>query len=115
VLARVPDARLTGHPTRRLPHHTSFAFKGVDGETLLMALDIEGIAVSTGSACTSGSPEPSPALLAMGIPAEWALGGLRITLGYGTTQAEIDTVLDTLPACVAQVRASVDFELRATA
>lgn len=115
VLAHVPDARLTGHPTRRLPHHTSFAFKGVDGETLLMALDIEGIAVSTGSACTSGSPEPSPVLLAMGIPTEWALGGLRITLGYGTTAAEIDTVLDTLPACVARVRASVDFELRATA
>ncbi len=114
VLARVPDSRLTGHPARRLPHHTSFAFKDIDGETLLMALDIEGIAVSTGSACTSGSPEPSPVLVALGIPSEWALGGLRITLGYGTTEADIDAVLETLPLCVARVRSAVGFELRAT-
>ena len=104
VLANVPDARVSGHPTVRMPHHASFVFKGFDGETLQMALDVEGIAVSTGSACTSGNPEPSPVLLAMGIPAEWALGGLRITLGYHTTQAEIDTVIATLPRCVEQVR-----------
>ena len=104
VLANVPDARVSGHPTDRMPHHASFVFKGIDGETLQMALDVEGIAVSTGSACTSGNPEPSPVLLAMGIPAEWALGGLRITLGYHTTQAEIDTVIATLPRCVEQVR-----------
>jgi cysteine desulfurase len=110
VLARVPDARISGHPTDRLPHHASFVFKGVDGETLLMALDVEGIAVSTGSACTSGDPEPSPVLLAMGIPREWALGGLRVTLGYHTTGDEIDYAIDTLPRCVEQVRkASLDF------
>lgn len=107
VLANVPDARISGHPRDRMPHHASFVFKGVDGETLLMALDIEGIAVSTGSACTSGNPEPSPVLLAMGIPREWALGGLRITLGYHTTQDDIDTVIETLPRCVAQVRSAV--------
>ncbi|MFC1463293.1 MAG: cysteine desulfurase family protein [Candidatus Brachytrichaceae bacterium NZ_4S206] len=106
VLASVPDARLTGHPTERLPNHTSFVFKNVDGESLLMALDVEGIAVSTGSACTSGNPEPSPVLVAMGIPREWALGGLRITLGYHTTEEEIDAVLDALPKCVARVRAA---------
>jgi cysteine desulfurase len=107
VLAAVPDARVSGHPTERLPHHASFVFKGVDGESLLMSLDVEGIAVSTGSACTSGNPEPSPVLVAMGIPREWALGGLRITLGYHTTDAEIDHVLATLPKCVQQVRASI--------
>ncbi|BCX05202.1 MAG: cysteine desulfurase IscS [Candidatus Roseilinea sp.] len=106
VLDRVPDARLSGHPTERLPNHASFVFKDVDGESLLMALDVEGIAVSTGSACTSGNPEPSPVLLAMGIPRAWALGGLRITLGYHTTEEEIDAVLDALPECVARVRAA---------
>jgi cysteine desulfurase len=104
VLTNVPDARLTGHPTDRMPHHTSFVFKGIDGETLLMALDIEGMAVSTGSACTSGNPEPSSVLLAMGIPPDWALGGLRITLGYHTIQDEIDMVIAALPRCVEQVR-----------
>ena len=107
VLDRVPDAKVSGHPTYRLPHHASFVFNGVDGESLLMALDVEGIAVSTGSACTSGNPEPSPVLVAMGIPREWSLGGLRITLGYGTTANEIDTVLETLPKCVEQVRQSI--------
>ncbi len=110
VLASVPDARLSGHPTERLPNHASFVFKDVDGESLLMALDVEGIAVSTGSACTSGNHEPSPVLLAMGIPREWALGGLRITLGYHTTDDGIDAVLDALPRCVQRVRvASLEF------
>jgi cysteine desulfurase len=104
VLDRVPDARVSGHPQDRLPHHASLLFKGVDGETLLMALDIEGIAVSTGSACASGNPEPSPVLLAMGVPREWALGGLRISLGYHTTAEDIDAVLDILPVCVERAR-----------
>ncbi|MCS7055167.1 MAG: IscS subfamily cysteine desulfurase [Thermoflexales bacterium] len=113
VLASVPDARLSGHPTDRLPNHASFVFKNVDGESLLMALDVEGIAVSTGSACTSGNPEPSPVLLAMGVPREWALGSLRITLGYHTTEADIDAVLEALPKCVARVRAaSLEFDER---
>jgi cysteine desulfurase len=104
VLASVPESCVTGHRTHRLPGHASFAFHGVDGESLLMALDVEGIAVSTGSACTSGDPEPSPVLVAMGLPREWSLGGLRITLGYHTTEADIDHVLGTLPRCVARVR-----------
>jgi cysteine desulfurase len=104
VLATVPESRVTGHRQHRLPGHASFVFHGVDGESLLMALDVEGIAVSTGSACTSGDPEPSPVLVAMGLPREWALGGLRITLGYHTTADDIDYVLATLPRCVARVR-----------
>ncbi len=110
VLNSVQDVQLTGHPSDRMAHHTSFVFKGIDGETLLMALDVEGIAVSTGSACTSGNPEPSPVLLAMGIPVEWALGGLRMTLGYHTTQDDIDAVIAKLPFVVEQVRkAAIEF------
>lgn len=104
VLARVPEAQLTGHPTQRLANHASFVFRGIDGESLLMALDVEGFAVSTGSACSSGSPEPSPVLLAMGFSPEWALGSLRVTLGYPTTEADIDAFLDVLPTCISRVR-----------
>jgi cysteine desulfurase len=107
VLANVSDARVTGHPSERLPHHASFVFKDVDGESLLMSLDVEGIAVSTGSACTSGDPEPSPVLTAMSIPREWSLGGLRISLGYHTTEQDIDRVIETLPMCVDRVRKAV--------
>ena len=106
VLADVPNARVSGHGHDRLAGHASFLFKDVDGETLLMALDVEGIAVSTGSACTSGNPEPSEVLLAMGIPRDWALGGLRITLGYNTSEDEIDRVIEILPRCVARIRAT---------
>jgi cysteine desulfurase len=104
LLDRVPDARVSGHPQERLPHHASLLFKDVDGQTLLMALDIEGIAVSTGSACASGDPEPSPVLLAMGVPREWALGGLRVSLGYDTTREDVEAVIDVLPRCVARAR-----------
>lgn len=104
ILADVPDARVSGHAHDRLAGHASFVFKDVDGETLLMALDIEGIAVSTGSACTSGNPEPSEVLVAMGISPNWALGGLRISLGYGTTEDDVDRVIDVLPKCVARIR-----------
>ena len=104
VLDQVPDARLTGHPDERLPGHASFVFKDVDGEALLMSLDVEGIAVSTGSACTSGDPEPSSVLTAMGIAREWAIGGLRLTLGYHTTPDEIERTIEMLPRCVARVR-----------
>lgn len=104
VLERVPDARLTGHPTERLPHHASFVFKGINGEELLLALDVEGIAASTGSACTSGRPEPSEVLLAMGLPHEWAVGSLRLTLGKSNTEEDVDRVLEVLPQAVARLR-----------
>lgn len=105
ILERVPDARLTGHPTERLPHHASFVFKGINGEELLLALDVEGIAASTGSACTSGRPEPSEVVLALGLPHEWAVGSLRLTLGKSNTDEDIDVVLEVLPRAVARLRA----------
>ena len=106
VFERIPEVQLTGHPTRRLPNSASFAVKGVEGETLLMALDLEGICVSTGSACTTGEAEPSHVLLSLGFPHEWALGSLRMTLGHLTTPEDITTVLDVLPRVVEQLRKS---------
>lgn len=104
VLARVADSRLTGHPTGRLPNSASFAIRGVEGESLLLALDLEGICVSTGSACTTGEAEPSFVLMAMGLPREWAVGSLRMTLGRSTQPEDIDTVLDVLPKVVERLR-----------
>jgi cysteine desulfurase len=104
VFERLPEVQLTGHPTRRLPNNASFAIKGVDGETLLMALDLEGICVSTGSACTTGEAEPSHVLLALGFEREWAIGSLRLTLGHLTKPEDITTVADVLPRIVEQLR-----------
>ncbi|OLE37312.1 MAG: cysteine desulfurase NifS [Actinobacteria bacterium 13_1_20CM_3_68_9] len=105
VLDRIPGAALTGHPVNRLPHHASFLFQGVEGESLLLQLDMEGIAASSGSACTSGSLEPSHVILALGYPRERALGSLRLSVGKGNTDADIDLVLDRLPVMVARLRA----------
>jgi len=105
VLNRIPRAELTGHPVQRLPHHASFLFAGVEGESLLLQLDMEGIAASSGSACTSGSLEASHVILALGYPRERALGSLRLSVGKGNTDADIDLVLDRLPAMVARLRA----------
>jgi cysteine desulfurase len=106
VFERIPEVQLTGHPTRRLPNSASFAVRGVEGETLLMALDLEGICVSTGSACTTGEAEPSHVLLSMGFPRDWALGSLRMTLGHLTTPEDIATVLDVLPRVVGRLRSA---------
>jgi len=104
ILEEIPSARLTGHPTQRLPNHASFVFEGVDGNTLLMLLDTAGFACSSGSACKTGDPEPSDVLLALGIPREWALGSLRVTLGAHTTPEEVEAFLEVLPGLVQQVR-----------
>ncbi|HEX3630711.1 MAG TPA: cysteine desulfurase family protein [Candidatus Dormibacteraeota bacterium] len=104
VLTRVPKSVLTGHPVRRLPHHASFLFEGVEGESLLLQLDMEGIAASSGSACTSGSLEPSHVILALGYPRERALGSLRLSVGKGNTDADIDLVLERLPHMVRRLR-----------
>ncbi len=106
VFERIPEVQLTGHPTRRLPNNASFAIKSVDGETLLMALDLEGICVSTGSACTTGEAEPSHVLLSLGLEREWAIGSLRMTLGHLTKPEDIATVSDVLPRVVEQLRAA---------
>jgi cysteine desulfurase len=102
--ARVPDVRLNGHPTRRVPGTLNASFRGIEAESLILALDLKGIGASAGSACTSGSLEPSYVLTAMGVPTEWALGALRFSLGRSTSDADIDYVLDVLPACVERLR-----------
>jgi len=104
ILEEVPNCSLTGHPTSRLPNHASFVFKGVDGNKLLMLLDIEGFACSSGSACKTGNPQPSDVLLATGISPEWALGSLRITLGAFTTKDDIDSFIKILPRQIEKVR-----------
>lgn len=105
VKAKVAEVRLNGHPTRRLPATVNMSFRGVEAESLILALDLKGIATSAGSACTSGSLEPSYVLTAMGVPAEWALGALRCSLGRSTTDADVDYVLEVLPAAVQRIRA----------
>jgi len=105
VLAYVPDSRLTGHPTHRLAHHASFAFRGVEGESLVLSLDLEGIAASSGAACAGGEPEPSFVLRAMGLPPEWSLGSLRLTLGRANDETDVERVLEVLPGVVERLRA----------
>ena len=103
-LLSIPGSQLTGHPTNRLPNNASFCFEGVEGESILLNLDLLGVAASTGSACTSGSVDPSHVLLAMGLPPEMAHGSLRLTLGKGNTDADVDTILNTVPGIVAKLR-----------
>lgn len=110
VLDRVPDTQLTGHPSERHPGLASFAFRDVDSNTLLMHLDRRGIAASSGSACKVGNPQPSTVLEATGLGPEWTRGGLRLSLGYANTRAEIDTTIDALAEAVPalrRIRASV--------
>jgi cysteine desulfurase len=104
VLEGIPEARLTGHPSQRLPNHASFVFAGVDGNALLMLLDLEGFACSSGSACKTGDPEPSDVLLALGLPRAWALGSLRVTLGQDTTADEVEAFNKVLPEMVERMR-----------
>jgi len=106
VLASIPESRLTGHPTQRLCHHASFAFRGVEGESVVLNLDLEGVAASSGAACAEGEPEPSFVLAAMGLPPEWGLGSLRLTLGRANGEADVAYVLDVLPDIVARLRAN---------
>ena len=104
VLDQVPDSRLNGHPTERLPNNVNFSFKGIEGEPILLGLDMAGIAASSGSACSSGSLEPSHVLLALGQPAELARGSLRMTLGKDNTADEVEYVLNELVPLVEQLR-----------
>jgi cysteine desulfurase len=105
ILDRFECVRLNGDRVRRLPGNTNFSFEFIEGESLLLNLDLKGIAASSGSACTSGSLEPSHVLLAMGICHEIAHGSLRLTLGKSTTREQIDYVLEVLPEIVAKLRA----------
>ncbi len=105
VLETIEDARLTGSAESRLPNHASFVFKDVDGNLLLTLLDGMGFACSSGSACKTGNPEPSEVMTAIGLPREWALGSLRITLGAGSTVQDVDAFLAALPGLVEKARA----------
>lgn len=104
-LLQIPDTQLTGHPERRLPNNASFAFAGVEGESLLLNLDLIGVAASSGSACTTGSVEPSHVLMAMGVTEGGARGHLRLTLGHSSDDGDVDFVLEHLPAIVERLRA----------
>lgn len=104
VLAEVPYTRLNGHRTKRLPNNANFSFQFVEGESLLIMLDMEGICGSSGSACTSGSLDPSHVLLAIGLPHEIAHGSLRLTLSEETTKEELDYVAEAIKKIVERLR-----------
>ena len=104
VLKEIPYCRLNGHPSLRLPNNANFSFEFIEGESLLILLDMDGICGSSGSACTSGSLDPSHVLLAIGLPHEIAHGSLRLTLGADTTREDIDYVVEALKKIVARLR-----------
>lgn len=103
-LSAIPRSRLNGHPTIRLPGNVNFAFEGIEGESLLLTLDMKGIAASSGSACTSGSLDPSHVLLAIGLPHEVAHGSLRLSLSHYNTEEDVDYILAELPPIVESLR-----------
>ena len=105
VMNEIPYTKLNGHREKRLPNNANFCFRFVEGESLLIMLDMKGICGSSGSACTSGSLDPSHVLLAIGLPHEIAHGSLRLTLGEDTTKEDIDYVVDCLKKIVADLRA----------
>jgi cysteine desulfurase len=112
ILERIPDARLNGHPTRRLSNNVHFSIPGTEGEPALIALDFEGIYASSGSACSSASVEPSHVLIAMGLDADLAVGSLRFTLGKDTTEAEALRVVEVLPGVVGRLRSMASLPSR---
>lgn len=105
IMGKIGYVKLNGHPTKRLPNNVNLSFQFIEGESLLLSLDMKGIAASSGSACTSGSLDPSHVLLAMGISHEIAHGSLRLTLGKENTEEEIDYVIEVLPEIVERLRA----------
>ena len=105
ILAEIPEVRLNGHRTERLPNNVNVSIRYIEGEAMLLRLDLAGIAGSSGSACTSGSLDPSHVLLAIGLPHEIAHGSLRLSLGTDTTEEQVDEVLRVLPGIVKDLRA----------
>lgn len=104
IMDNIPYTRLNGHPTLRLPHNVNVSFEFIEGESMLLNLDMKGICASSGSACTSGSLDPSHVLLAIGLPHEIAHGSLRLTLGRDNTEQDVDYVLEVLPGIVNKLR-----------
>src|SRR2546428_7168120 len=105
VCARVPEVRLSGHPTQRLPGTASFLVRHVESESIVLGLDLKGIGVSAGSACTAGNIEPSPLLVAMGVPLDWAMGALACSLGRTTTAGGIRYVVECVGPLGRELRA----------
>ncbi|HXD98723.1 MAG TPA: IscS subfamily cysteine desulfurase [Candidatus Acidoferrum sp.] len=103
----VPEARLNGHPTERLPGTANISYRGVESESVVLGLDLKGIGVSAGSACTSGNVEPSYVLVAMGAPLEWAMGAVRHSLGRSTAAEDIDYVVEAVEPIVRKLRAAM--------
>ena len=110
IVQKIPKVRINGHPVTVLPNTLNVSFPGAEGESILLYLDLAGIHVSTGSACASGSLEPSHVLLATGVGPELAHGSIRFSLGRDTTEAEIDYVLQQLPPIIARLRAMSTIE-----
>ena len=104
ILSQVDNAVLSGHPTSRLSNNASFCFENIEGESILLALDQRGIMASSGSACTSASLEPSHVLMALGLPAHFAHGSLRLTVGKDNTMDEVERVLVELPSIIEKLR-----------
>lgn len=104
ILERVPDARLNGHPDQRLPNNANLSFEGVEGESILLDLDMHGIAASSGSACATGSTEPSHVLQAIGLPEHLAQGSLRLTVGKDNTPDEIDRAIEVVAGSIQRLR-----------
>lgn len=104
ILKEIPYTRLNGHSKKRLPNNVNISFQFVEGESILIMLDMAGICASSGSACTSGSVDPSHVLLAIGLPHEIAHGSLRLTLGYENTKEEMDMVVDNLKRIITNLR-----------
>ena len=105
IAANIPEVKLNGHPTKRLPNNVNYSIRYIEGESILLMLDMNGIAASSGSACTSGSLDPSHVLLALGLPHEIAHGSVRLTLGDDTTEEDIDYTIDVLTKTTQRLRA----------
>lgn len=104
VMEKIPEVRLNGHPEKRLPHNANFSFAYVEGESMLLSLDLKGIAASSGSACSSRALQPSHVLTAIGLPYELIHGSLRMTLGRANGEEDVDYVLEVLPEIVTRLR-----------
>ena len=104
ISENIEDTTLNGHPTKRLPNNVNIGFKYIEGESILLALDMEGVGASTGSACSSNTLEPSHVLLAIGTKIEDAHGSLRISIGRFTTEEDVDRFLDILPPIIERLR-----------
>ena len=105
IRSQVDEVRLNGHPTMRLPGTCNMCFRNIESESIVLGLDLKGIATSAGSACTSGSVEPSYVLVAMGLPLDWAMGSVRCSLGRGTTAEDIDYVIEAAVPLIRKLRA----------